>query len=83
MAMRFYDTNGNELANKDDVDYSTGRYLQDENDPNKYVFSPWNSVPARPEEIPPNPNAITLNKLSSAIGDIEDALCELAEMLSE
>lgn len=51
--MKFYDINGNELKDKDSVDYSTGRYLQDENDYDKYVFSPWDKVPPRPEEMPP------------------------------
>ena len=51
--MTFYDIDGNELQNKDSVDYSTGRYLQDENDPDKYIFSPWATVPAREEENPP------------------------------
>lgn len=51
--MKFYDINGNELQDKDSVDYSAGRYLQDENDPEKYIFSPWADVPAREEENPP------------------------------
>ena len=51
--MKFYDINGNELQDKDAVDYSTGRYLQDAESPDKYVFSPWNTVPAREEETAP------------------------------
>ena len=51
--MKFYDINGNELEDKDSVDYQEGRYLQDEEDPDKYIFSPWNVVPAREEESAP------------------------------
>ena len=35
------------------MDYSAGRYLQDEEDPEKYIFSPWETVPAREEETAP------------------------------
>lgn len=51
--MKFYDIDGNELEDKDSVDYSTGRYLQDKDDPDKYIFSPWDVVPAREEETAP------------------------------
>ncbi len=67
--MKFYDVDGNELKDKDSVDYSTGRYLQDENDPEKYIFSPWDSVPLRPEEtLPPEDKFKTIqNEFQSKI----------------
>ncbi|MBQ8135145.1 MAG: hypothetical protein IJ711_00295 [Lachnospiraceae bacterium] len=73
--MKFYDIDGNELADKDSVDYSTGRYLQDENDPDKYIFSPWGSVPARDEENQPD-NSIPTN------AEIAAAIEELAEIVA-
>jgi len=51
--MKFYNYNGIELQDSEDVDYSKGRYLQDENDPDKYIFSPWDEVPLRDGETPP------------------------------
>lgn len=51
--MKFYDIDGNELIDKDAVDYSTGRYLQSKEDPDKYIFSPWDTVPPREEETAP------------------------------
>ncbi len=74
--MKFYDINGNELEDKDAVDYSAGRYLQDEEDPEKYIFSPWGMVPAREEENPPNEGEVTTADLAAAIE-------ELAEMIAE
>ena len=46
--MKIYDTSGNELTER--PDYTTGRLLQDINDPDKYIFSPWDTVPLREEE---------------------------------
>ena len=46
--MKIYDTDGNELTER--PNYTKGRLLQDENDPEKFVFSPWDTVPLRDEE---------------------------------
>lgn len=53
--MRFVDENGNELTQeqKEGMDYTTGRFLQDENDPDLYVWSPWSEVAPREEEHQP------------------------------
>ena len=48
--MTLYDMDGNELTK--DPDISKGRFLPDENDPSKMIFSPWDTVPLRPEENP-------------------------------
>lgn len=46
--MKIYDTDGNELTER--PDYSKGRLLQDKDHPERYIFSPWGSVPLREEE---------------------------------
>ena len=73
--MKFYDINGNELADKDSVDYSTGRYLQDKDDPEKYIFSPWGVVPAGEEES-------TLDNSVPTNAEIAAAVEELAEIIA-
>lgn len=42
--MKIYDTKGNELIER--PDYSKGRLLQDPKDPDKYIFTTWEEVPA-------------------------------------
>lgn len=74
--MKFYDANGRELADKDAVDYSAGRYLQDPKDPEKYVFSPWGSVPAREEETVPNSSVPTNAELAAAIEELASIIAE-------
>lgn len=66
--MRFVDESGNVLsqAEKESMDYTTGRFLQDETDPELYVWSPWATVPPREEENYPAPSQ--LDKVISAIG---------------
>ena len=49
--------------------------MQDENDPDKYIFSPWGSVPARDEENQPD-NSIPTN------AEIAAAIEELAEIVA-
>ena len=66
--MRFVDENGTVLsqAEKEAMDYTTGRFLQDATDPELYVWSPWAKVPPREEENYPTPSQ--LDKVISAIG---------------
>lgn len=75
--MKFYDINGNELADKDSVDYSAGRYLQDENDPEKYFFSPWGAVPAREEENEPSNGTTTIEELTAAVEELAGIIAEM------
>ena len=77
--MKFYDINGNELADKDSVDYSTGRYLQDENDPEKYIFSPWGIVPPREEENAPSEGTPTIEELTAAVEELGSIVAEIME----
>lgn len=53
--MRFVDENGNVLSQeqKEGMDYTEGRFLQDANDPELYVWSPWDTVAPREEEHAP------------------------------
>lgn len=50
--MRFVDENGNELSQveKESMDYTVGRFLQDTDDSELYVWSPWDTVEPREEE---------------------------------
>ena len=86
--MKFYDANGKELADKDAVDYSTGRYLQDKDDHEKYIFSPWDTVPARdeehvPESTPTNAElAESVSQNSSDITDVQVALADIYESIA-
>lgn len=50
--MRIYNTSGEEIQ-RCDCDFSIGRLLQDRNDPEKYIFSPWDEIPLREEENAP------------------------------
>lgn len=75
--MKFYDINGNELENKDSVDYSTGRYLQDKNDPDKYIFSPWGVVETREEETAPNDSEVTIDELTAAVEELASIIAEM------
>ena len=75
--MKFYDIDGNELKDKDAVDYSAGRYLQDEKDPDKYVFSPWGMVPAREEETAPSEGAVTIEELTAAVEELAGIIAEM------
>lgn len=53
--MRFVDVNGKELSQieKEQMDYTAGRFLQSESDSELYVWSLWASVPPREEESMP------------------------------
>lgn len=75
--MRFYDINGNELADKDSVDYSIGRYLQDKNDPDKYIFSPWGTVPAGEEESAPDNSIPTNAEIVAAVEELASIIAEM------
>ena len=86
--MTFCDANGKKLKDKDSVDYSTGRYLQDKDDSEKFVFSPWDTVPARDEETVPETTptntelAKTTSQNSSDITDIQIALADIYESIA-
>lgn len=60
--MRFVDENGTELSQieKESMDYTTGRFLQDIYDPELYVWSPWDTVEPRNEEHLPEASQIDL-----------------------
>ena len=60
--MRFVDENGNVLSQeeKEAMDYTEGRFLQDTSDPELYVWSPWATVPPREEETPPTASEFDL-----------------------
>jgi hypothetical protein len=75
--MKFYDINGNELEDKDAVDYSAGRYLQDAEDPDKYVFSPWGTVPAREEETAPSEGTVSIEELTAAVEELAGIIAEM------
>ena len=53
--MRFVDETGNELTQvqKEGLDYTAGRFLQDESDQTRYVWSPWATVEPREGETRP------------------------------
>ena len=42
--MKIYDTKGNELTER--PDYDKGRILQDPNDPDRYIYTTWEELPA-------------------------------------
>ncbi len=42
--MKIYDTSGNELTER--PNYEKGRILQDPNDPDRYIYTTWEEVPA-------------------------------------
>ncbi len=42
--MKIYDTKGNEITGR--PDYEKGRLLQDPNDPERYIYTTWEEVPA-------------------------------------
>lgn len=42
--MKIYDTSGNELTER--PDYSLGRLVQDIEDPDKYIYTTWEELPA-------------------------------------
>lgn len=54
--MKFYDENGKELERADFPKDGSGRFLQDASDPDRYVWSPWATVPLRDEETAPTPD---------------------------
>ena len=60
--MKFVDVNGTELsqAEKESMDYTTGRFLQDESDSELYRWSPWNIVPLREEEHAPEASQLDI-----------------------
>ena len=53
--MRFVDANGKVLSQeeKEAMDYTEGRFLQDSTDPELYRWSPWATVAPRAEEHRP------------------------------
>ena len=71
--MKIYSTTGKLL--KERPDYSKGRLLQDEKDPEKYIFSPWDEVPAREEETAPSKEPT----IADQITDMQMALADLYE----
>ena len=54
--MKFYDENGKELERAGFPKDGSGRFLQDASDPDRYVWSPWATVPLRDEETAPTPD---------------------------
>ena len=60
--MRFVDENGNLLTQeeKEAMDYTEGRFLQDPDDPELYVWSPWATVEPRKEEHIPEATQIDM-----------------------
>ena len=42
--MKIYDTKGNELTER--PDYTKGRLLQDKDNPEHYIYTRWEEVPA-------------------------------------
>ena len=42
--MKIYDTKGNELKTR--PDYTKGRLLQDKDNPERYIYTTWDEVPA-------------------------------------
>ena len=60
--MKFVDANGKELSQqeKESMDYTEGRFLQDEIDHDLYVWSPWDAVEPRDEEHVPEATQIDI-----------------------
>lgn len=60
--MKFVDENGKVLTQeeKEDMDYTEGRFLQDANDAELYVWSPWATVPPREEEHRPEASQLDM-----------------------
>lgn len=60
--MIFVDVNGVELtqAEKESMDYTAGRFLQDLSDSEIYRWSPWATVPPREEETAPKASQIDM-----------------------
>lgn len=60
--MIFVDANGHELTQleKESMDYEAGRFLQDANDPDRYVWSPWATVLPREEEHAPEASQLDM-----------------------
>ena len=42
--MKIYDTSGKELTER--PDYTKGRLLQDKDDPERYIYTTWQEIPA-------------------------------------
>lgn len=60
--MTFVDTTGKVLtqAEKEAMDYTTGRFLQDTSDSELYRWSPWATVPPREEEHAPEASQLDM-----------------------
>ena len=60
--MIFVDENGNALSQeqKEAMDYTEGRFLQDDHDPSLYVWSPWATVEPREEEHIPETSQLDM-----------------------
>ena len=60
--MIFVDVNGRELTQteKESMDYTAGRFLQDESDSEMYRWSPWDTVPPREEEHAPEASQLDM-----------------------
>lgn len=75
--MKIYNTSGVELTER--PDYSKGRLLQSKDDPEKYIFSPWDEVPLRDEE---NPSAVPENPSDGErLSSLEESQEEQNEVL--
>lgn len=71
--MKIYNTAGEELTER--PDYSKGRLLQDLEDPEKYIFSPWDEVPLREEEVAPD-TSVSLEAKVDALTDVVNAMVD-------
>lgn len=60
--MIFVDENGNTLTQeeKESMDYTAGRFLQDAEDYERYIWSPWLTVPPREEEHAPEASQLDI-----------------------
>ena len=74
--MKIYNTSGEEL--KERPDYTKGRLLQDPDDPEKLIYSPWDEVLLREEE---NPNAVQSISEGERISALEESQEEQNQVL--
>lgn len=60
--MTFVDAEGKVLsqAEKEEMDYNTGRFLQDTGSPELYRWSPWDTVEPREEEHLPEASQLDM-----------------------
>ncbi len=74
--MKIVDINGNEIT-RDDCDFDKGRLLQSEDDPEVYVYSPWDTVPCKDEE-----SEHESDEVQTRLQQLDDAVAELGEVIA-